>query len=269
MPFSNETQLEINGRKCNASMTLMFHNQDGELCVVFQQNDKFTPAQWSVSGGKVDIQDNSTDLDSLNHTSLDQDEKTLLLKKLSEQFDAQGLTAFAKGAMRETFEEIGYDLYNALVNQKATLHYFDRNDPKYDLVEANKVYRTEFFYAYLGQLSEKEVEQQLKVSGCTDASHIVIAKVHDIKRKPKSDSKHVEHFFSSPTNNNELMVRPSTGEMIFFLDDLLASKLLTANKSASTPIIYQFETAISASKDKADIDPTPCSNPPLKRCVSI
>ncbi len=251
MVYGAMSQLEMDGKKCNASMMLLFHNEHNQLCVVLQRNEKFTPAQWSVSGGKVDVKDSDNDSSSLNHTNLDENAKTKVLKILSKKFDKLGLTSFAKGAIRETFEEIGFDVCNAILNQKATIHYFDRNDPKYNMVEGNKTYRTEFFYAYLGHCSEEAVKKQLKTNGCTDAMSTVIASVKDIQSHSKEDDQQVEYYFTSPSDQSKLKVRPTTDKMILFLKDKFVFQALLEKRSTISTITYQFKTHVNAAHEQA------------------
>jgi 8-oxo-dGTP pyrophosphatase MutT (NUDIX family) len=209
-----ESQLICDGKKCNASLLLMFHDKNQQLHVVFQKNQKLNPIQWTASGGKVDHQDNIPSPSYLN-AMLTPSEQQQFEYKLSKQFNNQGLTAFARAAVRESYEEIGFPLYHALLD-KATLHHFNRHDPKYNMVEVNQAFHTEFFYVYLGTCDVEEVNKQIMASGKPDAVSTTIAKVSDIEFVNDKT-----WTYQAADETSALSIRWTTAAMISFIKETL------------------------------------------------
>lgn len=212
-----ESQMLLEGSKCNASMLLLFRDINNELYVIFQKNQKMTPALWTASGGKVDIQDNLL-IPTYLSAKLNPQEQKDFSELLSKQFDAKGLTAFARAAIRESYEEIGFEIYQALINDEARIHHFDRNNPLYNMIDENRAFRTEFFYAYLGQRNVEDMQKQINASGKADAVSTIIIKVSDIKREANHSS------YKAPNEETALTIRWTTAAMLEFIKDSDALK---------------------------------------------
>lgn len=199
-------QLSLNGKLCNASMTIIFHDENDNLCVILQKNSKGPTPQWTGAAGKVEVKDQENTDPILNEL-------------LHKQFENE-LVTFAKAALRENSEEQGYPLLKEIQEEKAKIFYFDRNNN--NMKEQDQRYRSEIFYTYLlGNRKRNDIAKLIVAPGTNDSEKVIIASISNIEILEYDDSKNAKKATLNEPNQESLSVRPSTASFLLKINPLL------------------------------------------------